>query len=417
MAERMHLSIGEVLTLLQPEFPDVTISKIRFLESQGLLDPERTPSGYRKFHDDDIDRLRWILTQQRDHFLPLKVIKDRLSSGDLQGGGDGVLALATDGAADDAADTPSAVVDTESAAAPDESAAPLAPPLQAVIGDEPAEADGGPRAEGGAESGPEPEAEPDISPAPAGGATAAGTEPDSDVDAGGTTGGDVAASTGRASLTLLRRAGVVAADEPDPEIVPRTDGDGDGDDHERGEAVARLVEAPADARPEPAAARSRGRRRHPTGRGAGGPVPPPEPPAADRPEPLEPAQTVSLSLEELSAATGLSPRDIGELERYGLIANRAMGTVRYYDDEALVVARLAAGFGRYGIEARHLRMYKVSAEREAGLFEQLITPLLKQRRASAREEAVATLEDLAELADDLRAAMVRSALRDYLGRQ
>ena len=85
-AERTHLSIGEVLSLLQPEFPDITISKIRFLESQGLLDPERTPSGYRKFHDDDIERLRWILTQQRDHFLPLKVIKDRLASGDLGGG-------------------------------------------------------------------------------------------------------------------------------------------------------------------------------------------------------------------------------------------------------------------------------------------------------------------------------------------
>src|SRR3569832_1873081 len=73
-----HLSIGEVLSLLQEEFPDVTISKIRFLESQGLLDPERTPSGYRKFYEADIERLRWILTQQRENFLPLKVIKDRL---------------------------------------------------------------------------------------------------------------------------------------------------------------------------------------------------------------------------------------------------------------------------------------------------------------------------------------------------
>ncbi|MGK2949161.1 MAG: MerR family transcriptional regulator, partial [Acidimicrobiales bacterium] len=78
MAERSHLSIGEVLTLLQDDFPDVTISKIRFLESQGLLDPERTPSGYRKFYGDDIERLRWILRHQRDHFLPLKVMKDRL---------------------------------------------------------------------------------------------------------------------------------------------------------------------------------------------------------------------------------------------------------------------------------------------------------------------------------------------------
>src|SRR5438128_7065453 len=78
VAERAHLSIGEVLSLLQEEFPDVTISKIRFLESQGLLDPERTPSGYRKFYEGDVARLRWILEQQRDHFLPLKVIKDKI---------------------------------------------------------------------------------------------------------------------------------------------------------------------------------------------------------------------------------------------------------------------------------------------------------------------------------------------------
>ena len=79
MADRSHLSIGEVLSLLREEFPDVTISKIRFLESQGLVDPERTPSGYRKFYDHDVERLRWILRQQREHFLPLKVIRGRLS--------------------------------------------------------------------------------------------------------------------------------------------------------------------------------------------------------------------------------------------------------------------------------------------------------------------------------------------------
>jgi len=78
VSERAHLSIGEVLALLQEEFPDVTISKIRFLESQGLLDPERTPSGYRKFYEPDVERLRWILRQQRENFLPLKVIKGRL---------------------------------------------------------------------------------------------------------------------------------------------------------------------------------------------------------------------------------------------------------------------------------------------------------------------------------------------------
>ena len=86
MSERAHLSIGEVLSLLRAEFADITISKIRFLESQGLLDPERTPSGYRKFYDADLVRLRWILEQQRENFLPLKVIKERLDEVDRSGG-------------------------------------------------------------------------------------------------------------------------------------------------------------------------------------------------------------------------------------------------------------------------------------------------------------------------------------------
>ena len=76
--EPEHLSIGEVLAELSDEFPDITISKIRFLESQGLVNPERTPSGYRKFYASDLTRLRWILFQQKEHFLPLKVIKERL---------------------------------------------------------------------------------------------------------------------------------------------------------------------------------------------------------------------------------------------------------------------------------------------------------------------------------------------------
>jgi DNA-binding transcriptional MerR regulator len=65
--ERSYLSIGQVLDLLKQEFPDLTISKIRFLESQGLLDPERTPSGYRKFYTTDIERLRFILRAQHEH--------------------------------------------------------------------------------------------------------------------------------------------------------------------------------------------------------------------------------------------------------------------------------------------------------------------------------------------------------------
>src|SRR5579862_9552526 len=78
VSQRSYLSIGDVLSLLREEFPDVTISKIRFLESQGLVNPERSPSGYRKFYEHDVARLRWVLRQQREHFLPLKVIRDRL---------------------------------------------------------------------------------------------------------------------------------------------------------------------------------------------------------------------------------------------------------------------------------------------------------------------------------------------------
>ncbi len=81
--ETGFLSIGEVLGLLLQEFPDITISKIRFLESQGLISPERTSSGYRKFYDDDVELLRVILTEQRRNYLPLRVIKDRLDSGEI----------------------------------------------------------------------------------------------------------------------------------------------------------------------------------------------------------------------------------------------------------------------------------------------------------------------------------------------
>lgn len=75
------ISIGEVLTLLKREFPDVTISKIRFLESEGLVSPERTASGYRRFAQRDIDQLRSVLTLQRDQYLPLKVIREALTDG------------------------------------------------------------------------------------------------------------------------------------------------------------------------------------------------------------------------------------------------------------------------------------------------------------------------------------------------
>jgi DNA-binding transcriptional MerR regulator len=79
-AGRLRLNIGEVLDRLRPDFPGVTIPKIRFLEDKGLVKPERTPSGYRKFSTEDIERLRYVLRMQRDHYLPLRVIGEHLDA-------------------------------------------------------------------------------------------------------------------------------------------------------------------------------------------------------------------------------------------------------------------------------------------------------------------------------------------------
>jgi len=256
--DRSFLSIGEVLDLLKDEFPDVTISKIRFLESQGLLDPERTPSGYRKFYEADVARLRWILTQQKENFLPLKVIKSRIA------------------------------------------------------------------------------AEPD-SPAPGDGAAAS-----------------------------------AAAVEPEPErTAPIAD-------------------------------------------------PAPVPPAPVRSEqPAAPLQRtsldtgVSMTHEELRSASGLNAAALRELERYGLLEGKAVGGQTYYDEDALVVARLAAAFAKHGVEARHLRMYKTAVERESGFYEQVILPLIKQRNPASRRQALDTLAELGQLGGDLRGALLRTALRQY----
>lgn len=79
-ASPARMTIGQVLEFLRPDFPGVTVSKIRFLEEQGLIRPERTPAGYRKFRDADVERLRYVLRMQRDHYLPHKVIREHLDA-------------------------------------------------------------------------------------------------------------------------------------------------------------------------------------------------------------------------------------------------------------------------------------------------------------------------------------------------
>lgn len=256
---REHLSIGEVLALLQTDFPDITISKIRFLETQGLIDPERTPSGYRKFYDDDITRLRWVLIQQRDNFLPLRVIRERLASGELD--------------VDPAGDT-----DTEEHS------------------------------------------------------------------------GDVAPASGTTN------PGDAGSDGP----VSAVDAYGTG--------------ALLDAGPS----------------------------------------AITLTLDELATASGLSPAELADLERYGFLSSRQLGPSTYFDGGALAVAAIAAKFAAFGVEPRHLRMFKTSAEREASVYEQVVMPLVRQRNPAARRAAIDQLEEMAVLGARMRVAMLRAALVHHL---
>jgi hypothetical protein len=128
---------------------------------------------------------------------------------------------------------------------------------------------------------------------------------------------------------------------------------------------------------------------------------------------LGPASGASFTFEELADAASLQPSELADVERFGLVQGRKVGQATYYDEDCLVVARLVAGFLRHGLEARHLRPYRNSAEREASLYEQVILPLVKQRNPQARAQANATLTELAHLGERLRTAMLRQALKAY----
>ncbi|MGI8427535.1 MAG: transcriptional regulator FtsR [Actinomycetota bacterium] len=237
---KTQLSIGEVLKALRHEFSDVSISKIRFLETEGLVDPERTPSGYRKFNDSDIARLRYILRLQRDHFMPLKIIRKRLQN----------------------------------------------------------------------------------------------------FDPADLTNGTVSASEGQVDASL-----------------PKSPSDEDGG----------LIE--------------------------GG---------------------LSLSWEEFLSASGLSSDEIAELEEFGLVEARLLDSGEiYYNEDDLQMAKIAREFAKFGIHARHLKMYKNFAEKEVGLFEQVIPAARTSPGESTRGRTQSLLE-LAKLSRRMKQVMLRSCLRDFL---
>jgi DNA-binding transcriptional MerR regulator len=381
-AGRTYLSIGDVLTLLRQEFPDVTISKIRFLESQGLVNPERTPSGYRKFYDHDVERLRWVLRQQREHFLPLKVIKGRLEdetqTSDSQ---------ASSGNGRRSSEAGSRGV-TEVAGSP----------RDADVGEHPSRRstavgleDRGPKDRGSKEQGPHETGPNEKGPNEKGPSGSGPSRP-----LGTSTSGNAARAAGQGPPVPDRDrtfggglkapwAGTVGAHEP-----------ANSQDawHPSSPSAARSGahegHVPEKAQNEPAA-RTRDPGRAP-GAGAG-----------------------RFTVAEIAAAAGLTESAIEELDSYGILSSRNVGGIVHFDESELTIARVAAKFAQFGIEPRHLRLYKHASEREAGFVEQLVLPLLKQRNPEARKRAAEMVADLTRLGEGLRVAMVARSLQDLLG--
>ena len=122
----------------------------------------------------------------------------------------------------------------------------------------------------------------------------------------------------------------------------------------------------------------------------------------------------SLTVEDLSTACGLSVDTLRELQEYGLLTANTVAGQQFFDEEAMAVANVAARFARFGIEPRHLRLYKNAADREAGFVEQIVIPLVRQRNPDARARAHETADELARLGQELRGSLLRTALGDLL---
>ena len=292
-AERPYLSIGEVLGLLLEEFPDVTISKIRFLESQGLIVPERTASGYRKFYDEDVELLRYILREQKEHFLPLRVIKDRL-------------------------ETPPEGLDR--------------PPPRGIRNV----------------------------------AIQGSGRDETSVHATR----EISREGSRDSTSFIDRTRV---DERRPEVASHP-------------AALRVLRAVGD---ETRALQRPGILPDPSN-------------GIDRPP--------TYSRREVVSITGCDPELVRELERFGMIEGRIIAEETIFDEQDLVVCEIAKSFVEAGVDIRHLRAWKTGADREAGLFEQRVLPILRRRTPEARHEANEILDELSELGARLRTVLVSRSL-------
>ena len=353
-----HLSIGEALDLLKAEFPDITISKIRFFEGQGLIEPERTPSGYRKFTMTDIDRLRWVLHQQHEAYLPLKVLRERMVAAEATGSvpparplidsatevheSDVVGPAHRDRGLDEIYD-----LDAES---DDDLDGPLDPELEAAV-----------------RRGLYPQARnnrPNVA------------EQDS-LDTSAETMGEFRHPASRARSATLRTPPVVAVPAA-PKTAARR---------------AQPISIPIQSSPDAIVTNS---------------------PLGSKNPMLGPSGGAPMSFHELAAASGLSLDDLRLLEEFGLISGKTMFDGRFYDSDALTVAKTVVAFRAFGVEPRHLRMYKSSADREAAFFAQVVSPVLHKRSDEARSKGAATLSELRRLGEQLRDVVLSQALRDVL---
>ena len=391
MTSRTYLSIGDVLTLLREEFPDVTISKIRFLESQGLVNPERSPSGYRKFFDHDVERLRWVLRQQREHFLPLKVIRDRLADGELDDPGADMGNGKASEPAYAAAGAPAAAHTQEQPTKADQEA------MARILEDASRRAARLPE-EAQTRRGLQVVVE---------GETAATAAVEHSHDAAGSADAPIRAHATQPTASA-QPAASTHADARRPAGAPRGAAS-KGARPANGTSLPRAEPAAAEARtgPAPRAEAKAGKGATPAAGGA---------PGGRTPDPISGMATgASLSLEELCAASGLTAEEVAGLEGFGLIDCVAVAGIATYDEDALTVANLAAAFRAFGIEPRHLRLYRNAVEREMGLIEQVVIPLLRQRNPESRQRAVEGAEQLAALGQSMRATLLRLSLRRHLG--
>jgi DNA-binding transcriptional MerR regulator len=392
VSSRTYLSIGDVLTLLREEFPDVTISKIRFLESQGLVNPERSPSGYRKFFDHDVERLRWVLRQQREHFLPLKVIRDRLADGEL----DDLSPKRANGKVAEPAGRHAAAMDPEDeqpTKADEEAMARILADAsrRTALRPEPTEPRRGLQVVGdGAASDGAPALSPAAAPGPRteGGAERAAPTPGSGKP-------EVAVGAGASSTARAAAPDRTATPTPGAEGgAPRTGRTPSGAATDAPSRPNAPATGPSQSRPVPA-------------RNGGG--------EASVAATTGMVTGASLTAQELCAASGLSAEELAGLEGFGLICPVRVAGLETYDEEALTVANLAAAFRAFGIEPRHLRLYRNAADREVGLIEQIVIPLLRQRNPESRQRATEGADQLAALGQSLRASLLRQALRQHLG--